>query len=143
MVREGTGKALDLPGYSVAAKTGTSRMVSPEKVNTLDAYRWADGNYHYVAAFTGFLPADRPQVSITVLIEDSSAGLTGATAAGPVFGDLAKLAIRELGIAPSTSAGASPSAGPVRAAPAAATTPLGSDGSADSEDDTASDEGDG
>lgn len=143
VVREGTGKALDLPGYSVAAKTGTSRMVSPEKVNTLDAYRWADGNYHYVAAFTGFLPADRPQVSITVLIEDSSAGLTGATAAGPVFGDLAKLAIRELGIAPSTSAGASPSAGPVRAAPAAATTPLGSDGSADSEDDTASDEGDG
>ena len=48
----------------------------------------------------GFLPADRPQVSITVIIEDSSAGLTGATAAGPVFSDLAKLSIRELGIAP-------------------------------------------
>ena len=66
----------------VAAKTGTSRMVSPDKVNTKDAYMWADGRYHYVAAFTGFLPADRPQVSITVIIEDSSAGLTGATAAG-------------------------------------------------------------
>ena len=103
VVREGTGKALDLPGYSVAAKTGTSRMVSPEKVNTKDAYMWADGRYHYVAAFTGFLPADRPQVSITVLIEDSAAGLTGATAAGPIFGDLAKLSIRELGIAPSGS----------------------------------------
>ncbi len=119
VVREGTGKALDLPGYAVAAKTGTSRMVSPEKVNTKDAYMWADGRYHYVAAFTGFLPADRPQVSITVLIEDSAAGLTGATAAGPVFRDLATLSIRELGIAPSGSTGPSPSAGPVRAAPAA------------------------
>jgi cell division protein FtsI (penicillin-binding protein 3) len=120
VVRDGTGKALDLPGYDVAAKTGTSRMVSPEKVNTKDAYMWADGRYHYVAAFTGFLPADRPQVSITVIIEDSSAGLTGATAAGPVFGDLAKLSIRELGIAPAGSTRPASGSGPVRAAPAAA-----------------------
>ena len=119
VVRDGTGKALDLPGYDVAAKTGTSRMVSPEKVNTKDAYMWADGRYHYVAAFTGFLPADRPQVSITVIIEDSSAGLTGATAAGPVFGDLAKLSIRELGIAPAGSTRPASGSGPVRAAPAA------------------------
>ena len=120
VVREGTGKALDLPGYAVAAKTGTSRMVSPEKVNTKDAYMWADGRYHYVAAFTGFLPADRPQVSITVLIEDAAAGLTGATAAGPIFRDLATLSIRELGIAPSGSAGTVDAGGPVRAVPAAA-----------------------
>jgi cell division protein FtsI (penicillin-binding protein 3) len=119
VVRDGTGKALDLPGYAVAAKTGTSRMVSPDKVNTKDAYMWADGRYHYVAAFTGFLPADRPQVSITVIIEDSSAGLTGATAAGPVFGDLAKLSIRELGISPAGSTRPATDSGPVRAAPAA------------------------
>jgi cell division protein FtsI (penicillin-binding protein 3) len=92
-------------------------MVSPEVVDRTDAYMWPDGRYHYVAAFTGFLPADRPEVSITVLIEDSRAGLTGATAAGPVFGDLAKLAIRELGVAP--SAAATGSTGRVRAAPAA------------------------
>jgi cell division protein FtsI (penicillin-binding protein 3) len=125
VVREGTGKALDLPGYAVAAKTGTSRMVSPEKVDPKDAYMWMDGRYHYVAAFTGFLPADRPQVSITVLIEDSNAGLTGATAAGPVFGELAQLSIRELGITPSGStvtdpAGTPAPTGRVRAAPAAA-----------------------
>lgn len=122
VVREGTGKALDLPGYAVAAKTGTSRMVSPDKVNTKDAYMWADGRYHYVAAFTGFLPADRPQVSITVLIEDAAAGLTGATAAGPIFRDLATLSIRELGIAPSGSTGTVDAGGPVRAVPAAAAT---------------------
>jgi cell division protein FtsI (penicillin-binding protein 3) len=123
VVREGTGKALDLPGYSVAAKTGTSRMVSPESVDSKDAYMWPDGRYHYVAAFTGFFPADRPQVSITVLIEDSAAGLTGATAAGPIFGDLAKLAIRELSIAPDGAAQASSEEGLVRAAPAAAPAP--------------------
>lgn len=119
VVTEGTGRDLNLPGYSIAAKTGTSRMVSPTKVNTLDAYMWPDGRYHYVAAFTGYLPADRPEVSITVLIEDSTPGLTGATAAGPVFSDLAELSIRELGIAPSDAVGLPDALGAVRAAPAA------------------------
>ncbi len=119
VINEGTGKDLALPGYAIAAKTGTSRMVSPTSTDALDGYMWPDGRYHYVAAFTGFLPADRPQVSITVLIEDSSAGLTGATAAGPVFSDLAQLSIRELGITPSAAARPAQGTGPVRAAPAA------------------------
>ncbi len=120
VVTEGTGRDLNLPGYSIAAKTGTSRMVSPTTVNTLDAYMWPDGRYHYVAAFTGYLPADRPEVSITVLVEDSTPGLTGATAAGPIFADLAELSIRELGIAPSDAAAVPDALGAVRAAPAAA-----------------------
>ena len=124
VVADGTGKALELPGYSIAAKTGTSRMVSPTSTDPLDGYMWPDGRYHYVAAFTGFLPADRPQVSITVIIEDSSAGLTGATAAGPVFSDLAQLSIRELGITPAGAARAADAAGPVRAAPAGSPTAL-------------------
>lgn len=118
VVREGTGKELNLPGYEVAAKTGTSRMVSPERVDRKDAYRWIDGTYHYVSAFTGFFPADRPEVAITVIIEDSTPGLTGATAAGPVFSELAKLSIRELGIAPAGLLDAQTAAGPVRAVPA-------------------------
>lgn len=131
VVTEGTGKDLDLPGYAVAAKTGTSRMVSPERVHPTDAYLWPDGRYHYVTALTGYLPADRPEVSITVIIEDSAAGLTGATAAGPVFADLAKLAIRELGVAPSASATPSVVDGPVRAAPAAAAVAAAEDDEAD------------
>ncbi len=118
VVREGTGKELNLPGYAVAAKTGTSRLVSPDRVDDLDGYVWADGRFHYVAAFTGYLPADRPQVSITVLLEDTAPGLTGGTAAGPVFSDLAKLSIRELGIAPSGALGIASTGAPVRAAPA-------------------------
>ena len=122
VVREGTGKALSLPGYQVAAKTGTSRMVSPERVDRKDAYRWIDGMYHYVAAFTGYFPADRPEVAITVIIEDSTPGLTGATAAGPIFSELAKLSIRELGIAPSGVLEDLATSGLVRAAPASTPT---------------------
>lgn len=119
VVNEGTGRTLALPGYAVAAKTGTSRMVSPTRVDPLDAYLWPGGRYRHVAAFAGFFPADRPQVAITVLIEDSAAGLTGATAAGPAFAELARLAIRELGVTPS-AAGRPDPATRVRAAPAGA-----------------------
>ncbi len=101
VVKVGTGEQWNLPGYSVAAKTGTSRLVSDTKVDDEDAYTWVDGRFHHVAAFTGYLPAERPQVSITVILEDITSGLTGSTAAGPVFSDLARLSIRELGIAPS------------------------------------------
>lgn len=132
VVAEGTGKQWSMPGYPVAAKTGTSRMPSPKRVDKKDGYRWADGVYHYVTAFTGFFPVDNPQVSITVLLEDVPPGSSGATTAGPVFSDLAHLAIRELAIAPTQEAGApakpaasgaapvAAAAGPLRAAPAVA-----------------------
>ncbi|HTN99608.1 MAG TPA: penicillin-binding protein 2 [Microthrixaceae bacterium] len=103
VVSEGTGKQWSLPGYSVAAKTGTSRLTAPGSSDRTDGYRWADGRYHHLAAFTGFLPAERPQVSITVLLEDVKEGLFGSTAAGPIFSNLARLSIRELGIAPTAS----------------------------------------
>lgn len=100
VIQEGTGRQWSLPGYPVAAKTGTGRMPSPEKVDGDDAYVWKDGTYHYVTTFAGYLPADRPQVSITVMLFDTAQGLTGSTSAGPVFSDLARLSIRELSIAP-------------------------------------------
>ena len=125
VVKVGTGEQWNLPGYSVAAKTGTSRLVSETKVDDEDAYAWTDGRFHHVAAFTGYLPAERPQVSITVILEDITAGLTGSTAAGPVFSDLARLSIRELGIAPShpaetDAAHLAGSSGRVRSTPASA-----------------------
>ena len=104
VVTEGTGREWSLPGYSVAAKTGTSRMAAENQLDAKDGYLWEDGVYHYLAAFTGFLPAERPQVAITVILDDITSGLTGSTAAGPIFSDLARLSIRELGIAPTSSA---------------------------------------
>lgn len=105
VVTDGTGRVLDLPGFAVAGKTGTSRLLSPERVDPTDAYMWPDGRKRYLAAFAGYLPADRPQVSITVLLEDLPAGMTGGSTAAPVFNELARIAIRELQIAPAGSVG--------------------------------------
>jgi cell division protein FtsI (penicillin-binding protein 3) len=122
VVEEGTGKRWDLPGYLVEAKTGTGRMPSPTRVDPKDSYVWPDGRYHYVTTFTGYLPADRPQVSITVMLLDTPPGSTGGGTAGPIFAELARLSIRELGIVPTGAAGgdATPEE-PVRAAPAGRT----------------------
>ena len=86
-------------------------MVSPQRVDKTDGYRWADGNYHYVTTFTGFFPVDNPQVSITVMLQDTPAGSSGSLTAGPIFSDLSRLAIRELGIAPDRDDGPTPGAG--------------------------------
>ncbi len=117
VVRNGTGRQWDMPGYPVAAKTGTGRMPSPEHVDSKDAYVWSDGRYHYVTTFAGYFPADRPQVSITVMVFDTAPGSSGAATAGPVFSDLAHLAIRELSIPPAADATTDPSTGPGRAGP--------------------------
>ncbi len=103
VITDGTAKQWTLPGYSIAAKTGTSRMPSPKRVDRSDGYMWEDGRYHYLAAFTGFLSAERPQVSITVILDDVNSGLYGSTAAGPIFSQIARLSIRDLGIAPDGS----------------------------------------
>jgi cell division protein FtsI (penicillin-binding protein 3) len=125
VVADGTAKHLDLPGYLTAAKTGTGRMPSPKHVDRTDDYIWADGTYHYVTTFAGYLPADNPQVSITVLLFDTPPGSTGGATSGPVFAELARSSIRELGIAPSSGDAASAaSTGParIRSAPASAPT---------------------
>ncbi|MFV0315671.1 MAG: peptidoglycan D,D-transpeptidase FtsI family protein [Microthrixaceae bacterium] len=159
VVTEGTGKNVAIPGFPAAAKTGTSRMPSPERVDGEDGYMWSDGRYHYLNAFTGYLPVDAPQLSITVLLEDVDGGLTGSTGAGPVFAELARLGIRELGIAPSrvggTDSGGDGAVSGLRAEPASAGSQralspagrnpdseveVGSDGGADAQQDAQQDD---
>ncbi|MCO5318057.1 MAG: penicillin-binding protein 2 [Microthrixaceae bacterium] len=117
VVTEGTASHWSIPGFPAAAKTGTSRMPDPEHSDGEDGYLWSDGRYHYLNVLTGYLPVDDPELSITVLLEDTAEGLTGSSGAGPVFSALAQLGIRELGLAP---AGADPDTAPVglRAEPA-------------------------
>ena len=119
VVTEGTGKLWDLQGFEIGAKTGTGRMVSPDPADREDGYIWSDGRYHHVASFTGFFPVSDPKVSITVILEDVEYGLSGSTAAGPVFSELSKIAIRELGIVPVGDSNSELS-GPQRAEPAGA-----------------------
>src|SRR5690606_23815683 len=67
VIEDGTGRAAAIEGYAVAGKTGTARKIQPG-----GGYRDAEGNYHYIATFAGFLPADDPKVSIIVVLDEPS-----------------------------------------------------------------------
>lgn len=95
----GTGKLAQLPGLSVAGKTGT-------------AYKSEDGTYgeagsrKYRASFVGFFPAQAPRVTILVTIDEpdpTSQDRFGGTAAAPLFTTVATAAIHELLITPPPS----------------------------------------
>lgn len=99
VVNNGTGKQGQVEGYSVGGKTGTARK--PQANGT---YRDAAGNYQYVAAFAGMVPAEDPQLSLLVVIDEPSATIYGGTAAAPVFADLARFALSRFRIPPAVPA---------------------------------------
>lgn len=99
VVCRGTGELAQIPGMSVAGKTGTGY-----KVFDNGTYQGDDGQRKYFATFVGFFPADDPQITILVSIDEpdpTTQDRFGGTAAAPVFADLAQVAIRELQIVPS------------------------------------------
>jgi cell division protein FtsI (penicillin-binding protein 3) len=99
VVCRGTGELAQIPGMSVAGKTGTGY-----KVFDNGTYEGDEGQRKYFATFVGFFPADDPQVTILVSIDEpdpTTRDRFGGTAAAPVFADLAQVAIRELQIVPS------------------------------------------
>ncbi|HEX4903645.1 MAG TPA: penicillin-binding protein 2 [Acidimicrobiales bacterium] len=98
VVDTGTGQRAQVPGYRVGGKTGTARK--PQDTGT---YRDRAGNYHYVAAFTGMVPAEDPELSIIVVVDEPTATIYGGSAAAPVFADLAKFALNRFRIPPAGS----------------------------------------
>ena len=87
---EGTARRADIPGYEVAGKTGTTRKI-------------IDGRYsnrHHTASFSGFFPATRPRVVITVIVDNPRYdGLSyGGVVAAPSFRNLAEQLISYKGI---------------------------------------------
>ncbi|WP_436795647.1 penicillin-binding transpeptidase domain-containing protein [Actinospongicola halichondriae] len=97
-VNDGTGKNAQVAGYSVGGKTGTARK--PQDTGT---YEDLGGNYHYVAAFTGMVPAEDPQLSVIVVIDEPTATIYGGGAAAPVFADLARFALSRFRIPPTAA----------------------------------------
>ncbi|MGH9229163.1 MAG: peptidoglycan D,D-transpeptidase FtsI family protein [Acidimicrobiales bacterium] len=121
-VTSGTGKAAAIDGYDAAGKTGTAR-----KPQSGGGYRDPQGDYHYVATFAGFIPADDPQVSIIVVIDEPTTSPYASDVAAPAFADIGRQALRTLRIAPPAASGAIGTLPPleeprVRAEPAAAPT---------------------
>ncbi len=93
VVTEGTGTAAQVPGYRVAGKTGTAWKPLAD-----GGYGDETGEQKYVASFAGFLPADDPELSIIVVIDEPVAPYSGGKAAAPVFAEFAQFAVRQLRI---------------------------------------------
>ena len=98
VVCSGTATRAQVDGLSVAGKTGTAFKAADN-----GTYFDADGNRVYYASFVGFFPAENPQVTVLVSVDEPPAGTNdrfGGTAAAPVFAELAPTLIHELGIVP-------------------------------------------
>jgi cell division protein FtsI (penicillin-binding protein 3) len=96
VVCEGTAKRAQVPGLSIAGKTGTGYIAQAD-----GGYVDAEGKKAYYASFVGFLPAEDPQVTILVSVERPPADSNdryGGTAAAPVFQELAPVMVHELDI---------------------------------------------
>lgn len=103
----GTGSAAAVPGYSVAGKTGTAWKVFREFDGAPLTYG-EPGNRRYVVSFAGFLPAENPQLSITVVVDEPITETSAGLVAAPVFSDIAQYSLRILGIPPGTIEQATP-----------------------------------
>ena len=104
VVCRGTGKRAQqgITGFSVAGKTGTGLKAQPN-----GTYLNENGERVYYASFVGFFPAEDPQVTVLVSIDEPPAGdinRFGGTAAAPVFADLAPTIVHERGVRPATDA---------------------------------------
>ncbi|WP_047048512.1 penicillin-binding transpeptidase domain-containing protein [Vibrio mexicanus] len=86
----GTATRAAVPGYRVAAKTGTSRKAV--------AGGYGDEYFAYTA---GVAPASNPRVALVVVVnEPQGDNYYGGSVAGPVFSEIMKSALQILNVAP-------------------------------------------
>lgn len=90
---EGTAKGFDIEGFEIAGKTGTTQKI-------------VDGKYvtnRHVASFVGFFPASRPEVVLSVIVDDARVpgGLNyGRAVSAPAFHNIAEQLIQYMDIKP-------------------------------------------
>ncbi|MEP7003128.1 MAG: penicillin-binding protein 2 [Chloroflexota bacterium] len=90
-VDNGIARNAAIPGFSVAGKTGTSQIASP------------DGNYVedlYVSSFAGMFPAVDPKYVVIVVLEKPDSRLLGTLTATDVFKGVAQDILRYARIQP-------------------------------------------
>lgn len=79
-VEKGTGKAVALPTYAIAGKTGTAHKLIGGRYSP----------YNYVSSFVGFVPAEDPRFVLLVVLDDPRGLYWGGYTAGPVFKEVTK-----------------------------------------------------
>ncbi|MHB8122540.1 MAG: penicillin-binding protein [Desulfuromonadaceae bacterium] len=108
----GTGTNAALDGYRVAGKTGTAQKVDPVTRTYSLSSR--------IGSFAGFVPADKPRLTIAVIIDEPQDVKYGGVVAAPAFREIAKNSLAYLKIQPNVQsfAAAKPDATKVSLAPA-------------------------
>jgi len=85
----GTAAKANVPGYRVAGKTGTARLVGDKG--------YADERH--VAWFAGMLPVSDPRLVMVVLVNEPSSGVnSGGGVAAPIFARVAERSVRLMGV---------------------------------------------
>ncbi|TKB90494.1 MAG: penicillin-binding protein 2 [Nitrospira sp.] len=90
VVTDGTGTNAAIPGFRVAGKTGTAQKI--------DSRTGAYSASRFVASFTGYAPADNPQLAMIVVIDEPLGDTQGGAVAAPVFSRVGEQVLSYLGV---------------------------------------------
>lgn len=97
MMTDAAGAALapkfNLPGYNIAAKTGTAQI--PDKNGRYDPDKT-------IASIISFFPAEKPLFTVLIKIDQPKKNALGADVTAPVLGRLAAQLLRYAGVPPTT-----------------------------------------
>ena len=96
VVSEGGGKTARIKGYRIAGKTGTAQKIAEQG-------GYAAGKY--IASFVGFVPADKPQYAMLVMLDTPRGAFYGSQVSAPIFRDTLQQILVAKGIQPSNSEG--------------------------------------
>jgi cell division protein FtsI (penicillin-binding protein 3) len=91
----GTGTNAAVDGFRVAGKTGTAQKVDPITHGYSVDKR--------TASFLGFVPADKPRLTILVVIDEPKTSPYGGVVAAPAFGAIAQQSLVYLKVLPDQS----------------------------------------
>lgn len=76
----GTAQKASVRGFDVAGKTGTAQKLK----------NGAYDRQHYIASFIGFLPADRPEFLVSIVVDEPKGKqIYGGQVAAPAFSNIA------------------------------------------------------
>lgn len=85
---EGTASQVEVPGYTLAGKTGTAQIAE-------------NGGYSetkFIASFIGMAPAMNPKFLCAVIVDQPEGEIYGGSVAAPAFGEIAAFSLPYLGI---------------------------------------------
>jgi cell division protein FtsI (penicillin-binding protein 3) len=86
----GTAAGAEIPGYTVAGKTGTAQKPGP---NGYEAGK-------YVATFVGMVPANNPRLLVLVTVDEPHGAIFGGIVAAPAFAQIAGFDLQYLAVPP-------------------------------------------